>query len=394
MGTLVSPHVPRILPVLKRMALPLAIMMVTAGCSEVPDAVNPVEWYRSTADFLVGDDEEPVTEAAPAQGTLAADRGKPAPGANEPFPNLATVPARPQVDSAESRKEIAEGLVADRQQARYSSEVIRRQGETAGPLTAAAPVTPRSAAPEPVAPRPTAPQNANAVRPPPLPTVQPAPAPQRVAALPETPPAPVVRQPAAPTSVSDVFRSRIAEQNRLPSQMASEDGAEAQTGASAASGAFDTVVISSGGVVAAPASLGPPSSLSTSGGVAPYSSLPRSGMERVATIIFSNGSSSLSGTDRKILADVLALHRQRGGTVHVVGHASSRTRTMDPGRHQQVNLKISTSRADAVVRALTGMGLPRNAIRTDARADSEPLYYEVMPTGEAGNRRAEIYLES
>jgi len=28
-----------------------------------------------------------------------------------------------------------------------------------------------------------------------------------------------------------------------------------------------------------------------------------------------------------------------------------------------------------------------------AVADNEPVYYEVMPSGEAGNRRAEIYID-
>jgi hypothetical protein len=30
----------------------------------------------------------------------------------------------------------------------------------------------------------------------------------------------------------------------------------------------------------------------------------------------------------------------------------------------------------------------------DAISDAQPVYFEFMPTGEAGNRRAEIYLES
>jgi flagellar motor protein MotB len=28
----------------------------------------------------------------------------------------------------------------------------------------------------------------------------------------------------------------------------------------------------------------------------------------------------------------------------------------------------------------------------EARADNQPVFHEFMPTGEAGNRRAEIYL--
>ena len=40
------------------------------------------------------------------------------------------------------------------------------------------------------------------------------------------------------------------------------------------------------------------------------------------------------------------------------------------------------------------MGMAPESIIVDARSDSMPLYYEVMPSGEAGNRRAEIYFNN
>lgn len=377
---------------LKHIVLPLAVVTLTAGCSKVPDAINPVEWYKSTAELLTGEEDEGTQEPAPAEGTLAADRGTPAPGADEQFPNLASVPERPQVESAESRQQIAEGLIADRRKARYSAEIIRRQGEAGSSVAANAPVAP----PPPVvaAPRsgPAAPSIAPTAPPPPasLPAAQAMPAPpspQRLAVNQPTMPAS-----GQPTGVADVFRARIAEQNRLPSQMASGEGAAGTSSFNAAGDGFDTVVISSNGVTSAGS--GGRSGQPIANSIAPISSLSRLGMERVATIVFSNGSSNLNSRDREVLAGVLELQRQRGGIVHVVGHASSRTRTMDPARHRQVNHKISAARADAVASALAKIGLPRDAIKVDARADSEPMYYEVMPTGEAGNRRAEIYLES
>jgi flagellar motor protein MotB len=39
------------------------------------------------------------------------------------------------------------------------------------------------------------------------------------------------------------------------------------------------------------------------------------------------------------------------------------------------------------------MGVDPALVTTEARSDSEPVYFEFMPTGEAGNRRVEIYLE-
>jgi flagellar motor protein MotB len=114
----------------------------------------------------------------------------------------------------------------------------------------------------------------------------------------------------------------------------------------------------------------------------------------VATILFENGSAGLGGHDRRILREVVRLHQQRGGTVKVVGHASSRTRNMDPVRHKMVNYRLSADRASEIAAQLRGLGLDPAAVVVDARSDSMPLYYETMPSGEAGNRRAEIYFEN
>ena len=38
------------------------------------------------------------------------------------------------------------------------------------------------------------------------------------------------------------------------------------------------------------------------------------------------------------------------------------------------------------------LGAPSGSVRTEARADAQPVYHEFMPTGESGNRRAEIFL--
>lgn len=61
--------------------------------------------------------------------------------AETPYPSLATVPARPQLTyTLEQRREIAEGLVADRSNARYAGDTVRReldrpvQPDTAPPL--------------------------------------------------------------------------------------------------------------------------------------------------------------------------------------------------------------------------------------------------------------------
>jgi len=116
------------------------------------------------------------------------------------------------------------------------------------------------------------------------------------------------------------------------------------------------------------------------------------GMTRVATIHFANNSSLLDARDRSILGAVIQLQNERGGQVVVVGHASSRTRDMDYIAHQMVNFEVSMERAATIGNVLKDMGLSGEQLEVQAVSDTTPLYLEVMPSGEAGNRRVEIYL--
>ncbi len=50
-------------------------------------------------------------------------------------------------------------------------------------------------------------------------------------------------------------------------------------------------------------------------------------------------------------------------------------------------------RINAVAAALVSLGVARDMVTSEARADSQPIFHEFMPNGEAGNRRAEIFLE-
>lgn len=112
----------------------------------------------------------------------------------------------------------------------------------------------------------------------------------------------------------------------------------------------------------------------------------------VATIQFGHGSASLSESERRLLRQVVTLQRQNGGTLQVVGHASSRTADMSMDRHRMVNYVTSVRRAEAVARELRRLGAPDEAVQVVAQSDNQPIYREVMPSGEAGNRRAEVYL--
>lgn len=112
-----------------------------------------------------------------------------------------------------------------------------------------------------------------------------------------------------------------------------------------------------------------------------------------ATVYFNHSSANLSGEDRRVLQGVRELQAETNGVLRVVGHASSRTRDLEPARQQIANLRVSQKRADSVANALIAMGVPSNRIQVGSRGDAEPIYYESMPLGEAGNRRTEIFLD-
>jgi flagellar motor protein MotB len=58
------------------------------------------------------------------------------------------------------------------------------------------------------------------------------------------------------------------------------------------------------------------------------------------------------------------------------------------------NFSISYERARAVATVLERLGTPPEAIVLTAMSDQQPNYFEVMPAGEAGNRRVEVFFEN
>lgn len=114
----------------------------------------------------------------------------------------------------------------------------------------------------------------------------------------------------------------------------------------------------------------------------------------VGTVYFASGSSRVGADDRAAIRRVVAAFKQRGGSLLVVGHASSRTRDLDPVRHEMANFAISLDRANAVAREIVRLGVDPSLVRVSAVSDTQPVYYEVMPSGEAGNRRVEILIEN
>jgi len=342
------------------------------------------------------------------------------PGASGDYPDIAESPTeRPEVAPASERAEIAEGLRADRREDRYEGDRGPRQrsSEVRPPEYTPPPET-ESPAPTPPAARLDAgEQPATAARPDPEPgqgesiTRRDIPAPpgqerSAVAAgtptpgpfVPEATPGrplpaqtvpsgpPVLAGPAGPPLGTGFRGGPVVVDSRGVTTMGpggplTTPGPYPVAGAPVAASAHGPAF---GPAVSAAPGAQPLSAYGTVGGA-------RS--QRVAVIYFADGSANLSGRDRHVLRQVAALQQHYGGVIRVVGHASSRTGAMDITRHKLANFTVSLGRANAVAGALMDAGVPGRFLYVGAVSDSQPVYYEIMPTGEAGNRRAEIYMD-
>jgi outer membrane protein OmpA-like peptidoglycan-associated protein len=284
--------------------LPVLAILALSGCSDL-DAFG-----------LFGDDT-PTVQTSADEGLRKRSNTEQASAEGSDTPSLTSVPSRPVAGSTAVRDRVVEGLISDRDNARYTDEVIRLQGVTrpVADTTQAASV--------------------------PLPLVTPAPpAPITRSAVPT--PAPITRS-AVPTPAPASSQSVVVDMNAL------------------------------GG-----------------NGYSPVSAQ-ISREYQVATIQFGYSSSRLGARDQQVIATVVSAYRQNEGGILVVGHASSRTKQLPEPSHKVANFKVSFARANAVARALVRAGVAPERVTVEAVADHQPVYSEAMPSGEAGNRRAEIF---
>ncbi|MDH5772053.1 MAG: OmpA family protein [Rhodospirillaceae bacterium] len=379
----------------------IALGLVLGGCStiSVPDSLNPTKW-----DFFADD-------AAVPEGSASTDD-------NQGLAADAEAPKPADRDMGAGAPSGGSGLSADTSSGNYASPPIQRQSEPTdylsadatkideAPSPASAPavaVTPAQPAPQPIirqqpvsAPTPPAPDAVPSTR------------------MAEAPPAePVFNAPKAPvdTGPASIIQPRISSEAPPPEPDLQVRASANQMGERTT---FNTVVISSDGIEdpfvpssSAQTSMAPMTSVApgaASAGSSVQFPVPGAttsgeagspnvgGMLRVATIYFDNNSDSLNSRDSSIVVASAQLLRERGGSLFVVGHASSRTSDMDYVEHAMTNFQISTARANRVASALKDAGVPESQLRVHAVSDTVPLYFEVMPSGEAGNRRVEIYL--
>ncbi len=78
-------------------------VLALAGCSSLPSSMNPVSWWHDL------------------QGGKIAEERPPPPGAEQPYPNLATVPPKPAQPDRAALDNIASALIADRTNAQHAA---------------------------------------------------------------------------------------------------------------------------------------------------------------------------------------------------------------------------------------------------------------------------------
>lgn len=312
-------------------ALAVAALAVgLSGCSadKVLDAVNPVTWYHDIVD-------DPSKADAQSQANLEA-------GSKEDYPNLSTVPDEPtQGLTAAERAKLAEGLVADREHARHTDELIR-QGDASAvappPATlpeeqfkqsASAPSgnTPASDVPTPR----TTPQPEAAADAPPTPALKPVP-----------PPEPVVPPASAPAAPPASAPQTASAAPPAPEQVASAP--EVQSGAA------------------------------------------KTTPNLIGTVVFAQGSNSLSDEASAILAQVPAALFGQPGTLRVVGRATIPETGSDPAGRQMAAYQAALAHAGTVKGALVKSGIPASRITTEAAPAAGP------PDAGAADR-ADIYVQ-
>jgi outer membrane protein OmpA-like peptidoglycan-associated protein len=433
---------------LVRLLTSLAAVGLITSCTAVPDWANPVDWYDSA-----------MSDSTPRPVQLETEDEA---DEDKPFPNLGSVPERPQDGDTDERQRVAEGLVADRDKARYTDETLRAEGTEA--MAEQAPQPPAEATPpaamneQPTTPLPAVrslPPSASEevaknrtafdssptpmiaamtrqrqqggsgevpllsagqgqgqsqtqsrsdyVPPPPASSTTPPEPTERAAPA----PAPEIPAPAQP-------RQQSQAQAPAPNPVTQPTYPDRQPPrASSGNILGDTFTSrlqdSASTVTTAPPNerfrgsnqAYTPSEQTTAMAPMPNQSpldLPSleplvGGSRQVATIQFPDGSANVNGAGRSALQEVVSEYKKRPGMLRVVGHASSRTRDLSISQHKLVNFDISLKRAQSVATQLTRMGVKSEDILIEARGDSEPLYFEAMPRGEAENRRVEIFLE-
>ncbi|MCG8323948.1 MAG: OmpA family protein, partial [Thiotrichales bacterium] len=117
------------------------------------------------------------------------------------------------------------------------------------------------------------------------------------------------------------------------------------------------------------------------------------GPELVGVVYFDDESDQVGGGDRDLLEQLVALYKERGGRLRLVGHSSAGAGFEDEVAQRIADLDLSLKRANAVASTLVDLGAEKDKLKIEAKADGDPANGEVIVGGEASHRRVEIFLE-
>jgi len=355
-----------------RLIVLAAVVAQLGACSSLPNAVNPVSWYRGITgaskndDLGKGQNEENLKE-----------------GSNEPFPNLGTVPDAPETAlSTIDRDKLVDSLIADRNNAKYANDDLRAGRAAPG-------------APPPPPPEPTAKSAAGPAAPS---AAKPAPAPDRAQSSGDKlakarPPA---RGSEAPPAESSLQSPQISNPPsgeavtpappppRIPPAGSTAAKAKAPPAPTAAAiPPTDTVM-----AAPPPPNIPPPDHTATAGGEKTASAAPtaasdarHAAMHHIADVSFASGSALLSDKVDDTIDAIVKQHVKDGGKIRIVGHGEA------AGPNAAVaGFNLALNRAQAVAVALSDKGVP-----------SKDIAVEAAPVAAGGGQdvpRAEIFFEN
>lgn len=114
---------------------------------------------------------------------------------------------------------------------------------------------------------------------------------------------------------------------------------------------------------------------------------------KVAIVLFAEGSAQLDPAQIDKLRPIVQQLHRRGGTLQVVGYASRDAEVGEDAADKMANFNLSLDRANAVAGALMRLGAGASEVIVSAEGDSAPVEAIAGATGSAANQRADIYLE-
>lgn len=118
---------------------------------------------------------------------------------------------------------------------------------------------------------------------------------------------------------------------------------------------------------------------------------PPSDALKVAVIQFPRAEAGLDEAGTDILSQVAAYAQQARANVMLFGYSSMNIELASGGSVRAAAQSIAAARLRAVGVTLAEQGVPIDRIQLVARGNADPVYLETGPSGQAGNRRVEIW---